>query len=216
MNLNGLFQTSKMEPGMEQVGSQNGAAKRTSLAKSDNGKDIIQRTEMNTNNSSSDDRLPKTQVFQGANNNDLDVERTQFLKPGLSTNDSIRSGRETQVFQSANSNLVERTQFVKPGQATNNSNGNARVPMTQIVRGANKNGLVERTQFVEVDDDSETALSMNDITDIVQGLSGLTQYFPLLSVAPEVHSLPPPLVHQLISWNLSIFFRHGRLIFVYW
>jgi hypothetical protein len=159
---------------------------------------------MNTNGSAKrDDRVPKTKVFQSANSNDL-VEMTEFVEPGRSTNNAARNeGRvpKTEVFQSANNNdLVERTQFVKPaGQPTNiyNGNGNGRVPKTEVVRSANKSDLVERTRFVKEDDDSETALSINDITDIVQGLSGLTQYLPFLSVVPEVQSSTPSLSFSL-------------------
>lgn len=191
------------------------------LAKSNNGSSMIQRTEMMNMNGASkrDGRMPKTQVFQSANNNDL-IERTEFVEPGQSTNNSnMNQGRmpQTEVFQSADGNdLVERTQFVKPAQpeqATKiyNGNGNGRVPKTEVVRGANKNDLVERTRFVK-DDDSETALSMNDITDIVQALSGLTQYLPLLSVVPEVQSLPPPRVNM--SWYL-VWYLSWYLVFVY-
>ncbi|KAG0566440.1 hypothetical protein M758_7G061900 [Ceratodon purpureus] len=189
-NSNGLLQTTTPTAKFE---SQNGAAMKTSLAKSNNGRDIIQKTEvMNTNGSANrDNRVPKTQVYQSANSNDL-VEKTEFIEPGRSTNNSSRTqGRvpKTEVFQSRNGNdLVERTQFVKPAgqdRSPYNGNGNSRIPKTEVVRGANKNDLVERTRFVN-DDDSETALSMDDITDIVQGLSGLTQYLPLLSVVPEL------------------------------
>lgn len=169
---NGSVQTTRP---VEKFESQNGAATKASVAKSNNGRDIIQRTEvMNTNGSAKrDDRVPKTKVFQSANSNDL-VEMTEFVEPGRSTNNATRNeGRvpKTEVFQSANNNdLVERTQFVKPaGQPTNiyNGNGNGRVPKTEVVRNANKTDLVERTRFVKEDDDSETALSINDITDIV-------------------------------------------------
>lgn len=136
---------------VERVGSQNGAAMRTTLAESNDGKDLIQRTEvMNRDNSFSNNRVPKTTVIQGSGND-----------------------------------LVERTQFVKPESNGNNSKENGRVMKTQIVSGANSNDLVERTQFVD-DNNSETSLSMDDITDMLQSLSGLTQYLPLLSVVPEL------------------------------
>ena len=200
-NPNDLVQITKP---VEKFESQNGAAMNTSLVKSSNERDIIQRTEViNTNgNSNRDGRVPKTQVFKSANNNDL-LERTEFVEPRQSTNNSIRNeGRvpKTEVFQGANGNLVERTQFVNPaGQATNyNSNGNGRVPKTEVFQSANNKDLVERTRFVQ-EDDGETALSMNDIIDIVQGFGGLTQYLPLLSVVPEVQSLISSFVY--ISWH---------------
>jgi aarF domain-containing kinase len=92
---------------------------------------------------------------------------------------------KTTVIQGSGNDLVERTQFVKPESNGNNSKENGRVMKTQIVSGANSNDLVERTQFVD-DNNSETSLSMDDITDMLQSLSGLTQYLPLLSVVPEL------------------------------
>ncbi|KAG0602572.1 hypothetical protein M758_10G024300 [Ceratodon purpureus] len=148
-NPNDLVQTTKVE----KVGSsQNGAAMRTSLVESNNGKDIIQRTEvMSTSTSDRNGRVPKTEVFKSANNNDL----------------------------------VERTTFVKPGQGTNNTDRSSPVAKTEVFKGAKDNDLVERTRFVR-DDDPEIAVSMDEINDLVQSLSGLTQYLPLLSVFSEL------------------------------
>jgi hypothetical protein len=85
---------------------------RTSLGESNNGKDIIQRTEV-MSTSDRNGRVPKTEVFKS--NNDL-VERTTFLEPGQGVNSSDRNGRvrETEVFKGAKDNdLVERAQFVR-------------------------------------------------------------------------------------------------------
>lgn len=71
---------------------------------------------------------------------------------------------------------------------------------TQVVKNTNSYYLADRTRFVN-EDDKNLALSMDDITDIVQSLTGLTQYLPFLSIFPEVHYLTLLLVH--ISWNLT-------------
>ncbi|XP_024396488.1 uncharacterized aarF domain-containing protein kinase At1g71810, chloroplastic isoform X3 [Physcomitrium patens] len=56
---------------------------------------------------------------------------------------------------------------------------------TQVVKNTNSYYLADRTRFVN-EDDKNLALSMDDITDIVQSLTGLTQYLPFLSIFPEL------------------------------
>lgn len=136
-NPNDLVQTTKVE----NVGSsQNGAAAmRTSLVEANNGKDIIQRTEVVNNN----------------NNN-------------------------------------------ASSSSSSDNNSTKLVPRTQVFKGANDNDIVERTRFVKENVSPERSLSADDINDLVQSLSALQQYLPLLSVFPEVHSLPH--ISFLLKW----------------
>jgi len=68
-------QTTKVE---KVESSQNGAAMKTGLVEGNNGKDIIQRTEV-LNSDRNGGVVPKTQVFKGANDSDI-VQRTRFVK----------------------------------------------------------------------------------------------------------------------------------------
>lgn len=74
------MQTTKVD---NNPGSQNGSFKKTNVVVSENGKDLVERTEVVKTSSSSSNgavRVPKTEVVRGANSNDI-VERTQFVKP---------------------------------------------------------------------------------------------------------------------------------------
>lgn len=93
---------------------------------------------------------------------------------------------KTDFVASDNKNdMIQRTEIVKN---PNRENGVAR---TEVVVGANSKDLIERTEFVKAGDfnDTETAFSWDEIRSLLQRLSSLSKYLPLLAVVPEVNSL---------------------------
>jgi hypothetical protein len=152
-----------------------------------NGNDVVQRVAV-LNETTNAERVAKTEVIEGEGDNEL-VERTEFVKPKQSNGNGNGNGSLTinsQQLQLPSPRAVNGNgSGIGNGNGRGYANGNGRVPVTEVVQGANKNDLVERTKFVD-DENAGRDLSMTDVSDIVQGLSGLTQYLPLLSVVTEL------------------------------